>query len=65
MKFNQLVVAGLLCSSASLANAASGNSEFVVEDIRVEGLQRVALGAALTYIPVQKGDEVNSFRITQ
>ncbi len=65
MKFNQLVVAGLLYSSASLANAASSNSEFVVEDIRVEGLQRVALGAALTYIPVQKGDELNTFRITQ
>lgn len=65
MKFNQLVVAGLLYSSASLANAASNDSDFVVDDIRVEGLQRVALGAALTYIPVQKGDELNSFRVTQ
>lgn len=63
MKFKQLVVAGLLLSSASFANA--NNNEFVIEDIKVEGLQRVALGAALTYLPVQIGDQVNSFRVAQ
>lgn len=62
MKFKQLVVAGFILSIASLAKAAP-NSEFVVKDIRVEGLQRVALGAALTYLPVTVGDELNSFRI--
>ncbi|WP_158970780.1 outer membrane protein assembly factor BamA [Paraglaciecola sp. L3A3] len=64
MKFKQLVVAGLLLSIASFAKAAP-NSEFVVKDIKVEGLQRVALGAALTYLPVTVGDEMNSFRIAQ
>ena len=64
MKFKQLVVAGLILSSASLARA-SENSDFVVQDIKVEGLQRVALGAALTYLPVQVGDQMNSFRIKQ
>ena len=64
MKFKQLVVAGLLLSIASVANAAP-SSDFVVKDIRVEGLQRVALGAALTYLPVTVGDEMNSFRISQ
>ena len=54
MKFRQLVAAGLLLSVANLATA--NQSQFVVEDIRVEGLQRVALGAALTYLPVQVGD---------
>ncbi|MBT0585006.1 outer membrane protein assembly factor BamA [Alteromonas oceanisediminis] len=63
MKFRQLVVAGLLSSVANLAIA--NDNEFVVEDIRVEGLQRVALGAALTFLPVQVGDELNSFRISQ
>lgn len=62
MKFKQLVVAGLILSIASFAKAAP-NSEFVVKDIKVEGLQRVALGAALTYLPVTVGDELNSFRI--
>ncbi len=64
MKFKQLVVAGLILSIASFAKAAP-SSEFVVQDIRVEGLQRVALGAALTYLPVTVGDEMNSFRISQ
>jgi outer membrane protein insertion porin family len=64
MKFKQLVVAGLILSIASFAKAAP-SSEFVVKDIRVEGLQRVALGAALTYLPVTVGDELNSFRVSQ
>ena len=64
MKFKQLVVAGLILSIASFAKAAP-SSEFVVKDIRVEGLQRVALGAALTYLPVTIGDEMNGFRISQ
>ncbi|MDM7860207.1 outer membrane protein assembly factor BamA [Alteromonas sp. ASW11-36] len=63
MKFRQLVAAGLLLSVANLATA--NQSQFVVEDIRVEGLQRVALGAALTYLPVQVGDELNDFRVAQ
>ena len=65
MKLKQLVAAGIIGSSASLANAAAADSEFVVEDIRVEGLQRVALGAALTYIPIKIGDELNAFRVSQ
>ncbi|MEW9797633.1 outer membrane protein assembly factor BamA [Alteromonas sp. CYL-A6] len=65
MKLKQLVAAGIMLSSAGLVNAADSDSEFVVEDIRVEGLQRVALGAALTYLPVQVGDRLNEFRIAQ
>jgi outer membrane protein insertion porin family len=64
MKFKQLVVAGLMLSIASFAKAAP-SSEFIVNDIKIEGLQRVALGAALTYLPVTVGDEMNSFRISQ
>lgn len=64
MKFKLLVVAGLILSITSFANVAA-ESEFVVQDIKIEGLQRVALGAALTYLPVKVGDEMNSFRISQ
>ena len=62
MKFNQLVVAGFMLSIASFAESAQ-ESEFIISDIKVEGLQRVALGAALTYMPVKIGDAMNSFRI--
>ncbi|QHJ11217.1 Outer membrane protein assembly factor BamA [Paraglaciecola mesophila] len=64
MKFKQLVAAGLMLSVAGMAKSAQ-ESEFVVSDIKIEGLQRVALGAALTYLPVKVGDEMNSFRIAQ
>ena len=64
MKFKQLVAAGLMLSVAGMAKSAQ-ESEFVVSDIKIEGLQRVALGAALTYLPIKVGDEMNSFRIAQ
>ncbi|GLR70828.1 outer membrane protein assembly factor BamA [Agaribacter marinus] len=63
MKFNKIILAALLAVSSS--SFAQTNYDFVVEDIRVEGLQRVALGAALTYLPVQRGDAMNKFRVTQ
>jgi outer membrane protein insertion porin family len=48
------------------ANAQTDNpNEFVIADIKVEGLQRVALGAALTYLPIKVGDRMNSFRTSQ
>ena len=51
----------LLTAPFTLANS----SEFVIDDIRIQGLQRVALGAALTYVPVQVGDTVTPFRTKQ
>ena len=39
--------------------------KFVIEDIRVDGLQRVALGAALTYVPFSAGDEITEFYVAQ
>nr|WP_136251637.1 outer membrane protein assembly factor BamA [Ningiella ruwaisensis] len=63
MKCKSLVLAAILAISSS--SFAQGAYDFVVEDIRVEGLQRVALGAALTYLPVQRGDTMNRFRVTQ
>ncbi|MDF2179617.1 outer membrane protein assembly factor BamA [Aliiglaciecola sp. CAU 1673] len=64
MKLKQIVAAGVMLSGAAVASANT-QSEFVVEDIKVEGLQRVALGAALTYLPVKVGDQLNDFRIAQ
>ena len=33
---------------------------FVVSDIRVEGLQRIAAGTVFTYLPVKVGDEIDT-----
>ena len=56
------LLAGALGTSASNAQAASS---FQVEDIEVKGLQRVALGAALTHLSFNVGDNLNDFRISQ
>lgn len=50
---------------ATLGNNAQATDDFQVEDIEVKGLQRVALGAALTHVPFNIGDTLNDFRISQ
>lgn len=50
----------------SLSWSTSANSEnFKVQDIQITGLQRVALGAALTNVPFSVGDQVSEFVIGQ
>ena len=49
----------------ALGTTTQAAEEFQVEDIEVKGLQRVALGAALTHIPFNVGDNLNKFRISQ
>ncbi len=49
----------------ALGTTAQAAEEFQVEDIEVKGLQRVALGAALTHIPFNVGEQLNQFRISQ
>ena len=53
-----------ICLGA-LGTTAQAAQEFKIEDIEVKGLQRVALGAALTHIPFNIGDTLNKFRISQ
>ncbi|MEJ2403719.1 MAG: outer membrane protein assembly factor BamA [Candidatus Thiodiazotropha sp.] len=38
---------------------------FIVEDIRVEGLQRISAGTVFNYLPVKTGDEVNAGNTAQ
>ncbi|KZN32916.1 outer membrane protein assembly factor BamA [Pseudoalteromonas luteoviolacea] len=45
--------------------AALGQNSFIVEDLKVEGLQRVALGAALTHIPINVGDEIDNYTVSR
>lgn len=49
----------------SLGTSVQAADNFQVENIEIKGLQRVALGAALTHIPFNVGDSLSDFRISQ
>ncbi|MDQ2068337.1 outer membrane protein assembly factor BamA [Natronospira bacteriovora] len=52
----------LLCFSVPLS-AQEGSADFVVEDFRLEGLQRIAEETVLSYLPISVGDRVDQQRI--
>ncbi|RUO36321.1 outer membrane protein assembly factor BamA [Aliidiomarina sanyensis] len=64
MTLKKLFIGVVLAGTGFTWNAQASDS-FVVDDIQVRGLQRVGLGAALTYIPIRTGEEVDSQRIRQ
>ena len=62
MIIKKIAFAVLLGLSSTVVNATE---QFKVDDIQVKGLQRVALGAVLTYIPFNVDDELDDFKISQ
>ena len=48
---------------APAAPPPAGESNFVVGDIRVEGLQRISEGTVFNYLPVNIGDHLDHQRI--
>jgi outer membrane protein insertion porin family len=45
--------------------SASGNEIFVVEEIRLEGLQRISEGTVYNYLPLNIGDRLDSRRVAE
>ena len=67
----RLLALALATSLASLYTAptlaqstsAPSSSSFTVSDIRIDGLQRIGAGTVFTYLPIERGDTVDSARI--
>jgi outer membrane protein insertion porin family len=56
-----------LHAAPTLAQSASSASvsRFTVSDIRVDGLQRIGAGTVFTYLPIERGDTIDSTRISE
>ncbi|HST44865.1 MAG TPA: outer membrane protein assembly factor BamA, partial [Luteimonas sp.] len=46
-----------------VAQPSAASGAFTVSDIRIDGLQRIGAGTVFTYLPIQRGDAVDSTRI--
>ena len=55
----------LLLAANMLPSVAFAQDEFIVEDIRLEGLQRILAGTVFNYLPVQVGDRVDPQRTAE
>src|SRR5579871_5413804 len=66
MKARAAIASVALFTHCAIALAQSANdSDFIVGDIRVEGLQRVSEGTVYNYLPVNIGDHLNSIRVRE
>jgi outer membrane protein insertion porin family len=64
-----LAAAGALCGPAVAQNLPSApgrtTEEFVVGDIRLEGLQRISEGTVYNYLPINIGDRLDQRRVSE
>lgn len=61
------ILALALASALAFSATAQGQSfdPFVVEDIRVDGLQRIAAGTVFSYLPVERGETLTRARSSE
>ena len=62
MHANRFARAYLLIFAVSFASPSIAAESFVVQDIRLEGLQRISAGTVFNYLPIKVGDRVDSKR---
>ncbi len=55
-----LLATALLVSVASAAPVAQADDDFVIKDIRVEGIQRTEAGTVFSYLPVKVGETLTA-----
>ena len=66
MKPRALLATFALLFTGALALAqSSADTSFTVDNIRVEGLQRVSEGTVYNYLPVNIGDALNARRVRE
>ena len=46
--------------SCFLPSVANAEIAFIVDDIKIEGLERIPDGTLLNYLPIREGDPVDS-----
>ncbi|WP_396589042.1 outer membrane protein assembly factor BamA [Bermanella sp. R86510] len=55
----------LISLIVSLASATTFANQFVVNDIRVDGLQRVSAGTVFSAFPINIGDQVDTYKLAE
>lgn len=63
MRWVQFVSVMLVSLLASTFTSAADSNNFVVEDIRVEGLQRITAGSVFNAMPLSAGDKVTQEKL--
>ena len=61
----RLLTLALASALAVPALAQSAFAPFTVSDIRIDGLQRIGAGTVFTYLPVERGDTVDSAKAAE
>jgi outer membrane protein insertion porin family len=62
MHANRIARACLFIFSVGFVSASLAAASFVVQDIRLEGLQRISAGTVFNYLPIKVGDRVDAKR---
>ncbi len=65
MRFSKLAVGAGAALFGLGSSAALALEPFVIDDIRVEGLQRIAVGTVFTYLPLKVGETLTENRSSE